>query len=145
MGEPPIQIASRVVGAQPITFPNGSILGNTAFQINITGNQILYSPLANVTHGNGIFNGFVFNFAGAPNIIGVTLDASSNFTPTAFSYTNNSIDLNLSANSVTTTSLAALDVTFARTTSVPEPLTMSLFGTGLAGATVARRRKKKIA
>jgi hypothetical protein len=133
-----------VVGASTPTFPNGSIIGNTAFQINITGDQIIYNPLTDVTYGSGPFNGFVFDFAGAPTITGVTLDGSSNFVPFDFSFTDNSIDLNLSGNSVNIDSVATLDVAFG-TQSVPEPFTLSLFGAGLAGAVAFRRRKKKAA
>src|SRR5262249_38790852 len=75
--------ATAVVGASDPTFPNGSILGNTAFQIDITRDQIIYNPLANVMYGNVTFNGFVFRFTNAPVILGVTLDPSSSFTPTS--------------------------------------------------------------
>ena len=105
--------ATAVVGASTPTFPNGSILGNSAFEINITGNQIIYSPLANVTYGNGTFNGFVFVFANAPTILGVALDPASNFNPTNISFTGNSVSMNLSANTVATNSVAILDLQLA--------------------------------
>jgi hypothetical protein len=101
---------TATVGASSPTYPVGAIEGNTSFQINITSHQILYSPLANVTYGNGTFNGFVFIFSNAPTIVGVTLDAASTFTPAAISYTANSISLNLSGNTVNTNSAAILDV-----------------------------------
>ena len=105
--------ASAVVGASDPTFPNGTILGNTAFQINITANQIIYNPLTNVTYGSGTFNGFVFVFANAPTIAGVTLDPASNFTPTNISFTANSVSMNLSADTVMTNSVAILDLQLA--------------------------------
>jgi hypothetical protein len=105
--------ATAVVGASKPTFPNGSILGNSAFQINITSNQIIYSPLANVTYGSGTFNGFVFVFAHAPTILGVTLDPASNFNPTNLSFMGNSVSMNLSADTVTTNSVAILDIQLA--------------------------------
>lgn len=105
--------AMAVVGASTPTFPNGRIVGNSAFEINVTRNQIIYSPLANVAYGGGTFNGFVFVFANAPTILGVTLDPSSNFTPTNISFTANSVSMNLSADTVTTTSVAILDLQLA--------------------------------
>ncbi len=88
-------------------------MGNTAFEINITSNQIIYNPLTNVTYGSGTFNGFVFVFANAPTILGVTLDASSNFSPTNISFTGNSVSMNLSADTVATNSVAILDLQLA--------------------------------
>ena len=130
---------TAVVGADAITFPDGSINGNTAFSINITGDQILYSPLTDVTYANSDFNGFIFDFAGAPDIIGVTLDGSSSFTPTGISFTNDSIILNLSNNTVTDTGLAALDVSFAPS-GVPEPATWAMFLAGFGGVGFMLRR-----
>ena len=102
--------ATAVVGAADPTFPNGTILGNSAFEINLTSNQITYRPLANVNYGSGTFNGFVFVFANAPTILDVTLDPTSNFTPTKISFTGNSVSMNLSADAVTTDSVAILDL-----------------------------------
>ena len=92
--------ATAVVGAADPTFPNGTILGNSAFEINLTSNQITYRT----------FNGFVFVFANAPTILDVTLDPTSNFTPTKISFTGNSVSMNLSADAVTTDSVAILDL-----------------------------------
>ena len=39
----------------------------------------------------------------------------------------------------------ALDLSPSKVTAVPEPITLSLFSTGLAGAVTLRRRKKKAA
>ena len=105
--------ATAVVGASSPTFSNGQIVGNTAFEVNVTSDQITYKPLANVTYGNGTFNGFVFVFANAPTIVGVTLDPSSSFNPTDISFTGTSVSMNLSANTVTTDSVAVLDLQLA--------------------------------
>jgi hypothetical protein len=123
---------TAVVGASTPTFPNGSIPGNTPFQINITSDQIFYEPLTNVTYGNGQFNGFVFVFSGAPEILDVTLDAASTFTPTAISFTGDSVSLNLSGNTVNTTSVAILDLQLGAS-QVPEAPTLTLLSTGLFG------------
>lgn len=105
--------ATAVVGASNPTFPNGSIVGNSAFEINVTSNQIAYNPLTNVHYASATFNGFVFVFANAPTILGVTLDPASNFTPTDITFTGNSVSMNLSDDTVTTTSVAILDLQLA--------------------------------
>lgn len=105
--------ATSVVGASSPTFPNGTIVGNTAFEINVTANQIIYNPLADVTYGSGTFNGFVFAFANAPQILGVSLDPASNFTPTNISFTGQSVSINLSGDTVTTNSVAIVDLQLA--------------------------------
>ncbi len=111
---------TATVGTSTPTFPNGSILGNTAFQINITSDQIFYDPLANVTYANGTFNGFVFDFSNTPTILGVTLDSGSTFVPTAIAFTSDSVSLNLSGNAVNTNSTAILDVQL-QPNATPEP------------------------
>jgi len=130
---------TATVGASTPTFPNGSILGNTPFQINITGDQIFYDPLADVTYGNGVFNGFVFVFSNAPTILDVTLDSASTFVPTAISFTADSVSLNLSDNTVNTNSVAILDVQL-----VPEPSSgvLMILPIGLVGVAYAWRRSR---
>jgi len=128
---------TATVGASTPTFPNGSILGDTAFQINITSDQLIYDPLANVTYGTGTFNGFVFDFSNAPTIVGVTVDSGSSFAPTGVSFSADSISLNLSGDTVTTSSTLILDIS-----STPEPATSGLMltGIGLLGLLLMRRR-----
>ena len=123
---------TATVGASTPTFPNGSILGNTAFQINITSDQIFYDPLANVTYGNGTFNGFVFDFSNAPAILGVTLDPASTFVPAGISFSGDSVSLNLSGNTVNTDSTAILDVQLQSSAATPEPATGALLTLAVA-------------
>ena len=124
---------TATVGSSTPTFPVGSILGNTAFEINIASDQIFYNPLANVTYGDELFNGFVFDFSDAPTILGVTLDSASTFIPTAISFTDESVSLNLSGDTVNTNSVAVLDVQL-QATATPEPATwMLLLPLGLVG------------
>ena len=126
-----------------VEYPAGSILGNSLFQIDITNDQIIYRPLQTVTYGSGPFNGFVFDFSGAPDILGVTLDGSSNFTPAGSSFTSNSFNLNLSGNAVTADSVAVYDFTLQDRAAVPEPASWALMisGFGLAGAALRRRTR----
>jgi hypothetical protein len=124
-----------------VEFPSGTINGNTNFSIDLTSDQINYTPLANVTYGNGPFNGFVFKFSGAPPITGVSLGGSSTFTPTAITFTSNSINLNLSGNTVTYGGLAQLNVTFAP---VPEPAMWAMMVLGVAGLGAQLRRRRAL-
>ncbi len=130
---------TEIVGSGT-TFPAGSIVGDTAFQIDITSDQIVYDPLSTATYGTGTFNGFVFQFSGAPQIKSVTVDGSSTFSPTAFSFTGDTVSLDLAGLSVTNTSQTVLDVEFV-TSAVPEPGTwiLALVCTCVLPA-VARRR-----
>jgi hypothetical protein len=65
-------LRSLAFPARAGTIPaNGRILGNTAFQINFTDDQIIYNPLVDVTSGNGVFNGFVFRCLGRTRDIGL--------------------------------------------------------------------------
>jgi len=131
---------TAVVGASTPTFPVGSILGNTPFSINITGNQIFYYPATTVTYGVKPFNGFVFTFANAPTILGVSLDSASTFTPTGIWSTGNSVYLNLSGDSVRSTSVAVLDVQLqARPTPEPASWALMLSSVGLIRAVRFRR------
>jgi hypothetical protein len=129
---------SATVGASTPTFPVGSIAGESSFQINVTSNQIVYDPFYDGTYGTETFNGFVFDFSGAPNIVGVTLDGASTFTPTAISFTSDSVSLNLSGNTVTATDTAILDLQLQNVT--PEPSTAILWFTGIGLMIVMRKR-----
>ena len=90
---------------------------------------------ANVSWNEG--PGMSFTLAGL-----ATSDYTFNATllnPEAFTIS----DLGLSGNANIGSTLFGFQV--SRATPVPEPITLSLFGTGVAGALAARRRKKKIA
>ena len=66
----------------------------------------------------------MFQFLDAPAILNVTLDPFDTFTPTAVSFTTDTISLNLSGNTVTSDGLAVLDIQLASQT--PEPSTWLL-------------------
>lgn len=113
------------------------------------------------------FNGFKFVFSSGVNITNIAIDA---VTPSNSPWRNAvittgqsgaEVDVNLNAVSspaLPTTILGdgsnrtqllnelsstlVLDLTFAGTTPVPEPATLSLFGAGLLGLAVVRRRRR---
>jgi hypothetical protein len=132
-------------------FPAGTLIGNTPFTIDITSDQLFYRPLQNgVTYdpataqGSNGFNGFVFDFLGAPNILGVSVDGLSNFNPVALSFTANSVTFDLKGLSVNAQSLLVIDFRLADPSVVPIPGALPLFATGLAGlGFFAHRRKRK--
>lgn len=96
-----------------ITFPPGSIEGDSLFQINFTASQMVYQPLQNVTYAATKFNGFVFNFKHAPKFASVTIDPASTFKPKSYKLTRNSLTFDLSGVSVNTNSQLVLDITFS--------------------------------
>src|SRR5271170_7773165 len=66
-----------VVVGPGIEFPVGSILFYDE-QIDVTGNQIIITTIDSTNpYAPGGFNGFILTFAGAPSILGVTLDAAT--------------------------------------------------------------------
>jgi hypothetical protein len=119
-------------------FPAGSLtsltsgLSSVPVAIDVGSNDIElnYSQASGLIPAGG-FNGYIFTFANAPTITGVSLDSrsSSEYTP----------GLNLTA-----TTMGLLSVTTAGTPTppVPEPETyaMLLAGLGLLGWTAKRRR-----
>ena len=137
---------SVVVGPS-IEFPNGLILGDSSFQIDVTSNQLIYHPLQTVTYGSAAFNGFSFSFAGAPQIVGVSVNGASTFapsTPNPFGFTSNSISFNVQGRTVTASDFLVFDIALA--VPVPEPSTWAMMILGFAGVgLMSYRRKNKIA
>jgi hypothetical protein len=133
-------------------FPAGSLTSLTsglsavpvAIDVGSNDIELNYSQASGLIPAGG-FNGYVFTFANAPTITGVTLDArsSSEYTP-ALSFSGNQVFINEAGLTLTATTMGLLDVTTAGTPPppVPEPETyaMLLAGLGLLGWTAKRRR-----
>lgn len=130
-----------------LEFPAESILGHTLFTVDITENQLIYRPLVNVTYGSGSgvnpYNGFVFDFAGAPTILNVTINGGSNFSPVSFGFTGNSMRFDLANVAVNQSSVLIFDFQLEDDAAVPEPMTWSLMLLGFVsiGLFTARRRR----
>jgi hypothetical protein len=86
-----------------------------------------------------LFYGYVFSFAGAPKILGASLDASSSYLP-AVDFSADTVTLNIGGGNPSPYEFAKINLTFA--SPVPEPETYALLLAGLAMVgSVARRRK----
>jgi hypothetical protein len=105
----PITVSSAV------EFPIDTLPQNGS--IDITNTQIIYTAASPGAYDTGSFDGFVFDFTGAPTILNVTQDAASGFN-IAYSFTGNEVMMNFSgAASTKVGQETILDVT---TASVPE-------------------------
>lgn len=98
--------------------------------------QITYTSSASAL--SGTFNGYLFQFAGAPPISAVSLDPANTFSPVSFGFTENSIWVNVSGLSVASGATGILNVT-----AVPEVGTMALMLAGLGAMLAVSRRKRQ--
>ena len=145
-------ISSFTVGTNPLNSGSSELLtavltatADPAFNsIAITGGNIRFDPgnggfSITQTYGNigaGATFTQAFTYTGSPGQIFIpTVSYFTNYTETASS--GERFNTN-TAGGVT----ANVQITPATTAAIPEPMTFSLFGAGLAGLVVARRRKK---
>lgn len=133
-----------------VEFPLGTFTSLTStletlpVAIDVGANEFAINYSSGGVAAPGGFNGFIFTFAGAPAITGVTLDAasSSGYTP-QITFTANQVFINEAGLTLTSTSSGVFDVTTAvAPPPVPEPETYAMLLSGLAllGWTARRRR-----
>jgi hypothetical protein len=129
-------------------FPEGTFTSLTSglatipVAIDVGSNYIRLQYSAGGVADPGGFNGYVFNFTGAPTITGATLDPASTYTPTV-AFNGNQVFLNEAGLTLGSNAMAMLDITTATTPPpVPEPeaYVMLLGGLGLLGWTARRRQ-----
>jgi hypothetical protein len=119
--------ATAVVG-NAVEFPLGSLASNGTFgggviplSIDVGENSLALNYTSTAFAASGAFNGYKFSFAGAPVITGLTLNPLSNITPTSFSFTPDSILINVANLAVTASSRLLFDVATIPLTDPVEP------------------------
>lgn len=118
-----------------VEFP--SFLGG-AWTSDVTASQVILTQNASTNAlGAASYNGFVYTFTGAPTIVGVSLDPSSNFTPTGLSFSANEVFINYAGYGLATAGLTTrVNVQF-----IPEPTAATAL-IGAATLAAARRRRR---
>lgn len=129
-----------------IEFPQSSFTSNTGgifvipLNIDISANNIDFDYTASSTALSGTFNGYVISFAGAPKITNVAINPASTFNPVSFSFTSNSVLVDVASLHFSGSSRLLMDVSLAP---VPEPRTAALLAAGLLPVLLAHRRRSK--
>jgi hypothetical protein len=135
-------LAMATVGPE-LEFPVGSLystggvlLNPVAIDVAPTTIDLVYDM--GVIAGAGAFNGYIFQFSGAPDILGVEVGALSTFSPTGLSFTKNSVLVDIAGQIHAGSSRPRLQLDV---TSVPEPASNLLVAAGSVGLAVGRKRK----
>jgi hypothetical protein len=140
----------------PVDYLQDNLTGTT---ISIEDNKITITndqpgaicPAAGCTPGD--FGGYVFTFTGAPDITNVTETNTGNFVPVpidpglpnGWTWTNNTITLNVLGDSPDLNATLTLDITTAGSgpPTIPEPSTWAMMLLGFAGLGFAGYRRSR--
>jgi hypothetical protein len=130
-----------------IEFPLGSVhaigtLNVIPFSLDVSSNMLDGTFFSSGTLINGGFNGGVLTFSGAPPIIGITVDPTSQFIPTGLSFTGTSISINGAGKPFIAGTHEIFDVmtgTGPAPVPVPEPPVWPLIALATAALVIARR------
>lgn len=130
---------TAVVGGT-VEFPGaGGVLSGDE-DVDITGNQIILTELIDGPYATAAFNGYVLTILSGPIITGVSFDASSTETISDLTFDAHHVFINMQGVSIPAVG-ATVVINVTTADAVPEPLTLSLFGAGLAGMASMRKRK----
>jgi hypothetical protein len=126
-----------------VEFAAGSYIGySTSWEINISDTQLIITDTGSVgfPFGTALFNGWILKIINGPSIASAVVDGISGFSPFAISVVGG--DLLLNYQGVNGTAGSSSVINFQTASAVPEPATLAIFGLGLAGLGLMRRRKR---
>ncbi len=126
------------------TVPPGFFLFGFTITVSATTIDIAFNGNPGGTASFVPFDGYVFNFTGAPAITGVSLDSASTLpsSEVGLGFTSNEVSVNLEDDTVGAGSSVIIDLTSAAgpPPSVPEPPSLHLLGVGLLALAAAGLR-----
>jgi hypothetical protein len=144
-------IPTAIVG-DGVEFPLGSFIPNRSFiriveqTIDVGATSIDLRYLENVSLISGVFSGYLFSFAGGPKISGVSVDPLSTFSPVNFSFTDDSVRVNVAGLSVNPSSRLLLNLALTPgqdpiSVSEPNGSLLPIFGLLALGVMTTQRSK----